>query len=211
VRANRACVREFRRPSRRAWSYISELISGDHARGRLAVSRPLDARGKARCIRSGRGPAGDGRLGRVSAYRHQAHLDAPLDVVWALVASPRRYPEWWPRVIEVRGERFEEGDEYAQVTKDLVGKAETNFLLERRDDLRQLRMSCQLTGAYADWLLTQAQGGTFVELEMGMLPKRFGDRVFDAAVGKTYFRRWSKQSLDALSDAARREGAAAPT
>jgi hypothetical protein len=147
----------------------------------------------------------------VSAYRHQAHLDAPLEAVWALVATPRRYPEWWPRVIEVRGERFEEGDEYAQVTKDVIGKGETNFLLERRDDLRQIRMSCQLTGAYADWLLTKAQGGTFVELEMGMQPKRIGDRLFDAALGKTYFRHWSKESLDALCEAARREGAAAPT
>ena len=146
----------------------------------------------------------------MSAYRHQAHLDAPLEAVWALVASPGRYPEWWPRVIEVRGERFEEGDEYAQVTKDLVGEAESNFLLERRDDLRQIRISCQLTGSYADWLLTQAQGGTFVELEMGMQPKRIGDRLFDAAIGRTYFRRWSKQSLDALGVAARQEGSATP-
>lgn len=146
----------------------------------------------------------------MSAYRHQAHLDAPLEAVWALVASPGRYPEWWPRVIEVRGERFEEGDEYAQVTKDIMGKAESNFLLERRDDLREIRISCQLTGSYADWLLTQAQGGTFVELEMGMQPKRMGDRLFDAAVGRTYFRRWSKQSLDALGEAARREGASSP-
>src|SRR3954453_2750631 len=72
----------------------------------------------------------------MSAHRHQAHLEAPLEAVWELIglpahlhqahweappegggeliAPPRRYPEWWPRVIEVRGERFEEGDEYAQ-------------------------------------------------------------------------------------------------
>ncbi|HEU0025421.1 MAG TPA: SRPBCC family protein [Thermoleophilaceae bacterium] len=141
----------------------------------------------------------------MSAYRHQAHLDAPLQAVWDLVGTPRRYPEWWPRVIEVRGERFEEGDEYAQVTKDPTGTVESNFLLERRDDLRRIRMKCDLTGAYADWHLTEAQGGTFVELEMGMQPRRLGDRLMDMAVGKSYFRRWSKQSLDALADAARRE------
>jgi hypothetical protein len=33
--------------------------------------------------------------------------------------------------------------------------------------------------------------------------------VFDATVGKRYFRSWSNQSLDALRDAARREAAAA--
>jgi hypothetical protein len=116
-----------------------------------------------------------------------------------------RYPEWWPRVIEVHGERFEEGDEYAQVTKDPTGQVESTFLLERLNDLREIRMSCQLTGSYAHWVLTEAQGGTFVDLEMGMLPKRFGDRLFDMAMGRRYFRRWSEQSLEALKDAARRE------
>jgi hypothetical protein len=147
----------------------------------------------------------------MSAHRQHAHLEAPLDVVWDLVGTPSRYPEWWPRVIEVRGERFEEGDEYAQVTKDLVGRTESSFLLERRDNLREIRIRCQLTGMYADWLLTPAQGGTFVEVEMGMQARRLGDRAFDRAAGKTYFRRWVTQSLDGLREAAlrRREGARA--
>jgi polyketide cyclase/dehydrase/lipid transport protein len=134
----------------------------------------------------------------MSACREHAHLEAPLEEVWQLVGSPTRYPEWWPRVIEVQGERFEQGDEFAQVTKGAVGKEATNFLIEHREDLRALRMSCQLTGMYADWLLTPAQGGTFVELEMGMLPRRLGDRVFDRALGRPYFRRWAGQSLDGL-------------
>ena len=101
-------------------------------------------------------------------------------------------------MIEVQGERFEQGDEFAQVTKGAVGKEATNFLIEHREDLRALRMSCRLTGMYADWLLTPAQGGTFVELELGMLPRRLGDRVFDRALGRPYFRRWAGQSLDGL-------------
>jgi hypothetical protein len=140
----------------------------------------------------------------MSTHRQQALVDAPLEVVWGLVGSPSRYPEWWPRVIEVRGERFEEGDEYAQVTKNPIGRSESNFLLERRDNLREIRMSCQLTGMYANWLLTPAQGGTFVEVEMGMEPRRLGDRIIDRAVGKSYFRRWTNQSLDGLREAARR-------
>src|SRR5262249_31384725 len=117
--------------------------------------------------------------------------------VWGLVGTPKRYPEWWPRVVEVRGERFEEGDEFVQVT-DTGRKVETSFLLERRENLREIRMSCQLTGTYAHWSLTPAQGGTFVDLEMGMEPKRLGDRVVDATLGKRYFRRWSELSLEAL-------------
>ena len=145
----------------------------------------------------------------MSAHREHAHLDAPLEVVWGLVGTPSRYPEWWPRVIEVRGERFEEGDEYVQITKDPVGTAaETNFLLDRRDDLREMRMSCQLTGMYAHWQLTPAQGGTFVELEMGIQARRVGDRLFDLAAGRVYFRRWANQSLDGLRDAASRPASA---
>jgi hypothetical protein len=147
----------------------------------------------------------------VSSYREQAHIDAPLEAVWDLVGTPSRYPQWWPRVIEVHGERFEEGDEYAQVTKDPIGgKSETNFLLERRVDLREIRMSCQLTGMYANWLLTAAQGGTFVEVQMGMQPRRLGDRIFDGALGRTYFRRWATESLDALREALRRAASPRP-
>ena len=139
----------------------------------------------------------------MSSHREFAHLDVPLELLWDLVGTPSRHPEWWPRVIEVRGERFEEGDQYAQVTKDPTGVVETTFLLERREDLRAIRLRCQLTGMFADWSLTPAQGGTFVELEMGMEPRRRGDRVFDRTLGKSYFRRWSRQSLEALREAAR--------
>jgi hypothetical protein len=140
----------------------------------------------------------------MSSHRQQALLDVPLEVVWGLVGTPSRYPEWWPRVIEVQGERFEEGDEYAQVTKDPFGTTASNFLLERRDNLREIRMSCELTGMYANWLLTPAQGGTFVEVEMGLEPRRLSDRIFDRALGRSYFRRWTSQSLDGLVEAARR-------
>ena len=140
----------------------------------------------------------------MSTYRRQAHLDASVDVVWSLVGAPRRYPEWWPRVVEVRGERFEEGDEYVQVTRDPTSNVETSFLLERRADLREIRMSCQLTGMFAHWLLTPAQGGTFVDLQMGIEPRRLGDRLFDLTLGRLYFRRWSEQSYGVVADRARR-------
>ena len=66
------------------------------------------------------------------------------------------------------------------------------------DDMREIRIVCQDTGMYAHWLLTDAQGGTFVDVEMGMEPRTAGNRVFDAVIGRMYFRRWLEQSLDAL-------------
>ena len=141
----------------------------------------------------------------MSSLRQQTLIEAPVDVIWELVGNPERYPEWWPRMLEVHGERFEEGDEYAQVTRNPIGQVESNFLIEQREELREIRMSCELTGAYADWSLTEAQDGTFVNLEMGMQPKRLGDRLMDTTVGRRYFRRWSQESLKALEDAAQPE------
>ena len=125
-----------------------------------------------------------------------------MESAWELVATPNLYPTWWPRVIEVDGQRFEEGDEYVQVVEDVTGRTSSSFLIERRDELREIRMSCQLTGAFAHWTLISAQDGTFVELEMGMQPRRLRYRLFDAAIGRSYFRKWSEESLTSLREAA---------
>jgi ribosome-associated toxin RatA of RatAB toxin-antitoxin module len=141
----------------------------------------------------------------MSVCRNQALINAPPSRVWELVGDPQRHPEWWPRVIEVRGEQFDEGSNYAQVTKSPTGRIETTMQIERLDDLRQIDMRCTTTGTYARWLLTEAQGETFVDVEFGIDPIGVGNRVFDSAFGKLYFRRWLSQSLDALEQAAATE------
>lgn len=105
-------------------------------------------------------------------------------------------------MIEVRGERFEQGEEYAQVTRDLTGKVETAMRVERLEDLHEIHMRCQSTGMYARWLLTEARGDTFVDVEFGIDPVGRANRAFDATLGRLYFRRWLNQSLSALEAAA---------
>jgi hypothetical protein len=105
-------------------------------------------------------------------------------------------------VVEVRGERFDEGSNYAQVIREPIGRSESFWRVERLEDLREIRMRCTQTGTYARWLLTEAQGNTFVDVEFGMDPTRLGYRIFDATLGKAYFRRWLEQSLAALEHAA---------
>jgi uncharacterized protein YndB with AHSA1/START domain len=147
----------------------------------------------------------------MSQTRRQAVIEAPVQSVWELVGDPSRHPEWYPKVVEVNGQRFDEGDEYVQVTKDPIGTtSKTDFVIERLDDMREIRMVCQNTGMYAHWVLTDAQGGTFVDVEMGMEPRSVGTRVFDAVAGRMYFRRWLEQSLDALRSAAGRTRSAPP-
>jgi hypothetical protein len=145
----------------------------------------------------------------MSVCRNQALINASPQRVWDLVGDPHRHPDWWPRVIEVRGERFNEGDTYAQITKDLTGSVETTMSVERLDDLREIQMRCETTGTYARWLLTEAQGGTFVDVEFGMDPKGARNWIFDAALGKLYFRRWLDQSLSALEQIAAEPGSLA--
>ena len=138
----------------------------------------------------------------MSSCRREAVIDQPPETVWELLGDPRRHPEWWPRVIEVRGERFERGDGYAQVTKGPISRQETTFIVDERDELKQIKMRCADTGMYADWRLTEARSSTFLDVEMGMDPQGVGERLFDAAAGKLYFRRWLQQSIDGLKAAA---------
>ncbi len=143
----------------------------------------------------------------MSVCRSQMLVEAPPSVIWELVGDPEHHPEWWPRVIEVRGQRFNQGDNYAQVTKSPMGEIETTMALERVDSLQAIDMRCQNTGTYARWRLTEAQGSTFIDVEFGMDPKGLRDRIFDSAFGRLYFRRWLAQSLAALEAAAARRSA----
>jgi Polyketide cyclase / dehydrase and lipid transport len=137
----------------------------------------------------------------MSACKRQALIEAPVDSIWDLIGDPRRHPEWWPRIIEIDGQRFDQGDEYVQVTRGAMGSGESRWLVEEKDDLREIHLRCQLTGTYARWHLTGAQGGTFVDLEMGMQPTGLSYKIFDSTVGPRFFRRWADQSLDALGEA----------
>lgn len=135
----------------------------------------------------------------MSEYRHQALITAPIERVWELVGDPARHPEWFPRVVEVRGNSFRPGHAYVQVTRQPLRNAETTLEIDRLEDMRELSFHCRDTGTYTRWLLTPARADTFVEAKFGMEPNRLVYRVFDATAGRIYFRRWVEESLDALA------------
>ena len=141
----------------------------------------------------------------MSVTHSQALIEASPQQVWDLVGDPRRHPEWWPRIIEVRGERFDEGANFAQVTKDPGGSVETTMAIDRLEELKAIHLRCTNTGTYSRWLLTEAQGNTFIDVEFGMDPIGVKYKIFDGAVGKLYFRRWLSQSIDALKECAAEE------
>jgi uncharacterized protein YndB with AHSA1/START domain len=134
----------------------------------------------------------------VSTYRAQVHIDAPLDEVWALVGNPATYPEWWPVAVEIRGERFEVGDPFTQVVGIAGQRLEYSRIIDRREELKELSWHCPTTGGFQHWLLTDAQGGTFVDMEMGMIPPALRYGLFDKTMGRWFIKRWSEQAVDGL-------------
>jgi len=138
----------------------------------------------------------------VSDSRQQVWIDAPVQVVWALIAKVERHPEWWPRVVSVRCEGLEEGCTYREVVQTPVGKEDMELRVDRLEDCEELAIRCINTGTFVQFALTEAQGGTFVDGRMGMDPKGVVYRVVDSVVGQRYFRAWLADSLEAMRGAA---------
>ena len=134
----------------------------------------------------------------MTAYRAQAHLDASLDDVWALVGNPATYPEWWPVAVEIRGQTFEVGDAFTQVVAIAGRRLEYSRVIDRRDELKELRWHCPTTGGFQHWLLTDAQGGTFVDMEMGIHPPALRYPLFNKTVGRRFIKHWAEDAIDGL-------------
>ena len=139
----------------------------------------------------------------MSQYRQQTWIDAPVEVVWELIRNVDRHPDWWPRVVNVQCDGLEEGCNYRQLTETPFGTQELNIVVDRLDELREMRIRCIDTGTFVDLSLTSARGGTFVDARFGMDPQTMRLRVFDAVAGKRFFRSWLEQSLDAMQEVAR--------
>ena len=134
----------------------------------------------------------------MTAYRAQAHLDASLDDVWALVGNPATYPEWWPVAVEIRGQTFEVGDAFTQVMGIAGRRLEYSRVIDGREELKELSWHCPTTGGFQHWLLTDAQGGTFVDMEMGIHPPTLRYRLFNRTVGRRFIKQWADDAIDGL-------------
>jgi hypothetical protein len=138
----------------------------------------------------------------VSDCRQQAWIDAPIEIVWDLVRNVDRHPEWWPKVVDVECEGLEEGCTYRQVMQTPFGYQDLDVVVDRLDELREMRIRCVNTGTFVDLALTDMRGGTLVDARFGMEPLTARLRPFDAVAGRRYFRRWLEQSLDAMQQVA---------
>jgi uncharacterized protein YndB with AHSA1/START domain len=141
----------------------------------------------------------------VPSWSQQALIDAPVERVWALLEDPARFPEWNAEMIAVTGvpTKIERGSTFDITARGpLRLKATTTFTVEALEDLREIRLRCQTSGFYSHWLLTEAQGQTFTEVELGIerVPGLEG-RVTAAIHTKGYLRRATHDTLDGLQRA----------
>jgi hypothetical protein len=84
------------------------------------------------------------------------------------------------------------------------GKAESIFTIDRMEELEEVHVTCNLSGTFARWRMTPAQGGTFVDVELGIDPtgKGLGYHVLDWTTATFIYRRWADEAIQALERAA---------
>ena len=143
--------------------------------------------------------------------RQQAFIEAPLDEVWRLASDPDRQTEWWPGtlVFECIDGKFEQGCRVRNVQERPwpMPELETTLEVERMVPGRELTIRCMDTGTYTRAVLTEGQGGTFVEMEAGSDPKSLSTRMQMAIAGRRLFRHWVEHAMEKLKGAAERTGA----
>ena len=138
----------------------------------------------------------------------QAYIEAPPEMIWELVGNPNRHPDWWPDVIEVECADLHEGCRYRGVVKGFFKASEHDLVIERLDTCQEVCISCEGTGVMTRFVLTGAQGGTFVEGHFSIEPNSIGTKVVSAVAGRRVMRSWLERSLENLKAVAERVPAA---
>jgi uncharacterized protein YndB with AHSA1/START domain len=138
----------------------------------------------------------------------QTYIDASPETIWELVGDPNRHPDWWPGVVEVECADLREGCRYREVVKGFFKPQEHDVVIERLDTCQEVCISCQDTGVTTRFVLTGAQGGTFIEGHFSIDPNSIGTKVVSAVIGRRMMRSWLERSLENLKHLAERQPAA---
>ena len=139
-------------------------------------------------------------------WKENAFIDAPIDVVWKLASDPDRQTEWWPDTItfECIDGDFEQGCRVRNVQSRPwpMSDLETTVEVAEMRPGKEMLIRCMDTGTYTRSVLTEGQGGTFLEMEAGSDPENLATRVQVTVAGKRLFRHWVQTALERLRSAA---------
>jgi uncharacterized protein YndB with AHSA1/START domain len=137
----------------------------------------------------------------------QTFIDASPETIWELVGDPNRHPDWWPGVVDVECADLREGCSYREVVKGFFKPQEHDIMIERLDTCQEVCISCHDTGVTTRFVLTGAQGGTFIEGHFSIEPQTVGSKVVTAVAGRRFMRSWLERSLENLKHVAERQPA----
>ena len=144
----------------------------------------------------------------MSSVKERALIEAPVSAVWALLDDPARYSEWNEDTIAVTGAptKIERGSSFKMTTRSRFGRTPTTrFVVEELDDLHEIKLRCQTSGFYSHWLLTEARGQTFAQLELGVEPVPGLTGMLTGAMHtKSYLRRSAETAVTGLRRALER-------
>lgn len=139
-----------------------------------------------------------------SSWQQQGLIEAPVERIWELLEDPARYPEWAADAVSTTGmpTEIQKGSTFEQTGSGPFGRPmTTTFVVEELKDLREIKLRCQRTGYYSHWRLTEAQGQTFADLELGVEPIGLFGRLVRVALTKNEMRKMADLSLDGLREA----------
>jgi hypothetical protein len=146
----------------------------------------------------------------MASWHQQGLIDAPVQRVWALLADPSSYPAWAGDSVAVTGPptKIEKGSTFEQTSPGpLWGEQTTTFRVVELDDLHEIKLQCQRSGYYSHWKLTEAQGQTFADVELGVEPIGAHGQVARMLFTKKQMREVTDASLDGLRRATAEPGA----
>ncbi len=141
-------------------------------------------------------------------WKQQALIEAEPTAIWSLISDPSRFPEYAGETVEVTGVPTEvkKGSTFKQKSRTPIGvKTTTTFEVAELDELREIKLRCTRSGYYSHWLLTEARGDTFVDLEVGIEPPTAAARALTLAHTEGFIRRMAQSSLDGLRRLSSRE------
>jgi hypothetical protein len=149
----------------------------------------------------------------MATWQQQGLIDAPVGRVWDLLADPASYPAWAGDSIEVTGPptRIEKGSTFEQTSPGPIGGEQTTtFEVVELEDLHEIKLQCQRSGYYSHWKLTEAQGQTFADVELGIEPIGLDGQIARLLFTKRQLREVTESSLDGLRRAVTGAGDPAP-
>jgi uncharacterized protein YndB with AHSA1/START domain len=132
----------------------------------------------------------------------QTFIEAPIERVWELVGDPNKHPEWWPEMLEIECADLKEGCRYRGVVKGPFGAAAHDLVVDHYEECGEVSIFCDGTGVTTRFVLTEAQGGTFVEGCFTIEPNSIGMKVLGAVTGRRFMHAWLESSLENLRSTA---------